>query len=42
MAKDPSGSNLRQLYLLDNERLLELLSDGYDVGPGALAYNLTL
>ncbi len=41
VAKNPAAPNLRQVHLLDDERLAALRALGFDVWPGALGENIT-
>ena len=41
MAKNPAAANLRQVHLIEAERLAELANEGFDVSPGVLGENVT-
>ena len=41
VAKDPSQPNLRQLHLIHQELIDELVSQGFEVGPGVMGENVT-
>ena len=38
---DPTQPNLRQVHLLDQERIDALVAAGFDVAPGAIGENIT-
>lgn len=41
VARDPSQPNLRQVHLLQQELLDEVVTDGFVVAPGAMGENVT-
>jgi MOSC domain-containing protein YiiM len=41
VAKDPSQPNLRQVHLIHEELLEELMKAGFDVAPGRMGENVT-
>lgn len=42
MQRDPHAPNLRQVHLIDAERIDEFGAAGFDVGPGDMGENITL
>jgi MOSC domain-containing protein YiiM len=41
VAKDPTRPNLRQVHLIHEELLDELITGGFQVGPGVMGENIT-
>ena len=42
MQRDPHAPNLRQVHLIDAERIDEFGAAGFNVGPGDMGENITL